>query len=316
MPGTGEALARDAVCFLDIPVNKTLTAYAKPTHPLVGRRIAEWELERPRDQLRALDAKTSEAVHYLFAYRGRRLGPDYLNGTLIPLLCRKAGIPDRDARGKITAHRARATIASLLYNAKEPLPLYELMEYLGHKQLSSTQHYARVDRTKLASSVAKAGYLEQNLATIEVLLDQEAVLSGAAAAGTPWKYYDLGHGYCTHTFWATCQHRMACARCPFYRPKHPTAELLVEGQANLVQMLECVTLTEEERRLVEEGVALHQSLIEKLQDVPTPAGPTPRELGGAQDRGGVGSAPPDAPLGLIPREQIRRRSSVRSPRGP
>ena len=275
VPSTGELLPREAVCLLDIPVNKTATAYTKPTHPLVGQRIAAWEEVRPAHQLRHLDAKTSEAVHYLFCYRGRSLGSTYLNTVLIPLLCRKAGIPDHDARGKITAHRARATIASLLYNAKEPLSLYELMEYLGHKQLSSTQHYAKVDPTKLASSVAKAGYLEQNLATIEVLLDQDAVLSGAAAQGTPWKFYDLGHGYCTHTFWATCPHRMACARCPFYAPKETMGALLVEGKANLVRMLEVIKLTEDERLLVQEGIDLHQALIERLQRCAHPRRPHP-----------------------------------------
>src|SRR5438270_12762606 len=100
----------------------------------------------------------------------------------------------------------------MLYNAKEPLDILQLRDYLGHKHLASTQSYLKVDPTKLASQVTKAGYLEQNLATIEVLLDQEAVRSGAAARGEPWKYYDLGHGYCLNDFWAECKHRMACAR--------------------------------------------------------------------------------------------------------
>lgn len=52
----------------------------------------------------------------------------------------------------------------------------------------------------------------------------------------------------------------------------------MEGKANLVHMLEFVQLTEEEKLLVTEGIELHQELIEKLADVPTPAGPTPREL--------------------------------------
>ena len=43
-------------------------------------------------------------------------------------------------------------------------------------------------------------------------------------------------------------------------------------------MLEFVKLTDEERLLVTEGIELHQALIERLADVPTPAGPTPREL--------------------------------------
>jgi len=278
VPETGDILRKDATCFLEIPVNKTSTAYTKPVHPLVGKRIAEWEQVRPKEQLREIDPKTGESVQFLFSYRGKRIWDGYINEVLIPLLCRKAGIPEQDSRGQITSHRARATIASQLYNAREPLSIFELKEYLGHKHLSSTQHYLLVDPTKLASKVAKAGYLEQNLATVEVLLDQAAVLSGAAARGEVWKYYDLGHGYCTNTFWAECKHRMACARCPFYRPKTGTMEQLVEGKANLVRMLEFVQLTEDEKLLVTEGIELHQALIEKLVDVPTPAGPTPREL--------------------------------------
>jgi hypothetical protein len=278
VPETGEILPKDATCFLDIPVNKTMTAYTKPVHPLVGKRINEWERLRPSQQPPMLDRKTSEAVAYVFAYRGKRISKTYVNHCLIPLLCCKAGVPVEDSRGKITSHRARATIASMLYNAKEPLSIFQLKEYLGHKKLSSTQSYLQVDPTKLASQVVKAGYLEQNLATVEVLLDQEAVLNGAASRGESWKYYDLGHGWCANPFWASCAHRMACAKCPFYRPKTGTMDQLVEGKANLVRMLEFVSLTEDEKLLVTEGIELHQELIEKLVDVPTPAGPTPREL--------------------------------------
>jgi hypothetical protein len=71
---------------------------------------------------------------------------------------------------------------------------------------------------------------------------------------------------------------MACAKCPFYRPKLGTRDQLVEGKANLIRMLEFVQLTEDEKLLVTEGIELHQELIEKLADMPTPAGPTPREL--------------------------------------
>ena len=278
IPETGDILPKDAICFLDIPVNKTSTAYTKAVHPLVGKRIEEWEKVRPHQQPQALDKKTSEMVQFLFSYRGICLPKTYVNRVLIPILCRKAGIPLEDSRGKITSHRARATIASMLYNAKEPLSILELKEYLGHKWLSSTQHYLEVDPTRLASKVAQSGYLEQNMATIEVLLDQEAVMNGAASRGETWKYYDLGHGYCTNPFWAQCAHRMACARCPFYRPKDSLKEQLVEGKANLVHMLEFVSLTEDEKGLVTEGIDLHQELIERLADVPTPAGPTPREL--------------------------------------
>src|SRR6266568_1817822 len=73
VPETGEILPRDATCFLDIPVNKTSTAYTKPVHPLVGKRIQEWEQIRPKEQLREIDAKTGELVEFLFSYRGKRI---------------------------------------------------------------------------------------------------------------------------------------------------------------------------------------------------------------------------------------------------
>jgi hypothetical protein len=125
------------------------------------------------------------------------------------------------------------------------------------------------------------------MATIEVLLDQEAVRSGAASHGEPWKYYDLGHGFCTNDFWAQCKHRIVCARCPFYRPKESTVEQLTEGKANLVRMLEFLTLTEDEQLLVTEGIELHQDLIERLAHVPTPAGATPQEMQGEYQRKNV-----------------------------
>ena len=42
-----------------------------------------------------------------------RLSSSYINNTVIPMLCRKAGVPAADLRGNITSHRARSTIASL-----------------------------------------------------------------------------------------------------------------------------------------------------------------------------------------------------------
>ena len=52
-----------------------------------------------------------------------------------------------------------------------------------------------------------------------MLIDRQAVETGAAAAGAPWQHYDLRHGYCSYTFFEQCPHRMACARCDFYLPK-------------------------------------------------------------------------------------------------
>ncbi|HEV7377771.1 MAG TPA: tyrosine-type recombinase/integrase [Pyrinomonadaceae bacterium] len=276
----GGELPTPVVCLLEVPVNKTSRAFTKPVDTAVGEAIAAWEKARlPQPQL--LDQKTGEIVAYLFAHRGRCFGKSYLNRSLIPLLCRKAGVPEADARGKITSHRARSTIASQLYNAKEPLSLFELQEWLGHASPDSTQYYAKITPTKLAKSYAQVGYFERNIRTVKVLLDQEVIRSGVGAA---WKYYDLGHGYCTYDFFDQCPHRMACAKCSFYVPKDSSRAQLLEARTNLQHMLQEIPLRDEERAAVEDGLVAVEKLFEKLADVPTPDGSTPRELRGVGRR--------------------------------
>ena len=116
----------------------------------------------------------------LLAYRGARLGEKYINRVLVPLLCRKAGVPREDVRGAITSHRARATIATQLYNAKDPMSLFELQAWLGHCHRSSTQHYARITPLTLTKAYTDAGYFARNVRTIEVLLDRDAITNGQA----------------------------------------------------------------------------------------------------------------------------------------
>lgn len=277
VPWTGEELPKDAVCFLGVPVNKTGTAFTKPVDRCVGEAIATWEHMRPV-QPPAFDTKTGEVVNYLFFYRGRRVNPDYINNTIIPVLCRRAGVPEQDARGQITSHRARSTIASQLFNAKEPLSLYELQEWLGHRSPESTQQYAKISPTKLAKAYVDAGYFGRNVRAIEVLIDQEVVRSGAAAAGEPWRFYDLGHGYCTYDFFDQCPHRMACAKCAFYRPKGSSQAQILEAKANLLRMKQDIPLSEEEQAAVDDGLIALEKLCEQLADIPTPSGPTPRDL--------------------------------------
>jgi hypothetical protein len=227
--------------------------------------------------IKLLDAKTGEAVDFLFLFRLTVVGKSYLNRILIPVLCSKAGVPTADVRGNITSHRARSTIASQLFNAKEPVTLFELQEWLGHETPTATQHYAKITPTKLAKSYSDAGYFTRNLRAIEVLVDQELVRKGRAA-NEPWKFYDLGHGYCTYDFFDQCPHRMACAKCSFYLPKDSTKAQLLEAKANLLRLRQDIPLAETELAAVEDGLIAYEQLLAKLADVPTPAGPTPRQL--------------------------------------
>lgn len=107
--------------------------------------------------------------------RCARFSHGYLNRRLIPALCQKAGVPPEDARGRITTHRARSTIATQLFNARRPLTLFELQAWLGHSTPHSTQHYARLSPTKLSRAYTDAQYFQRNLRTIDVLIDQDAV---------------------------------------------------------------------------------------------------------------------------------------------
>lgn len=272
VPGRpGDVLAKDAVCLLDIPTHKTGTAFTKPVDPILGRAVEAWQQVRPI-QPRMLDRKTAERVDFLFAYRARPVGKTYINLTVIPVLCRKAGL------GQITSHRARSTIATQLYNAEEPMTLFELQAWLGHRSPETTQHYAKITPTTLAKAYDDAGYFARNVRTVEVLVDRDAVISNAAASGEPWQHYDLGHGYCSYTFFEQCPHRMACARCDFYNPKGSSKAQLLEAKNNLQRMLASMPLTEEQQAAVDDGQGALDHLLGRLADVPTPAGPTPRQL--------------------------------------
>jgi hypothetical protein len=54
---------------------------------------------------------------------------------------------------------------------------------------------------------------------------------------------------------------------------------LLQAKDNLQQMLARIPLTEDERAAVEDGAVALDRLLARLVDIPTPAGPTPRQLG-------------------------------------
>jgi hypothetical protein len=209
---------------------------------------------------------------------GRRLkssnGRDSAFG-IIPAICAKAGVPCEDERGTITSHRARATIATLLYNAPEGLSIFELMQWLGHTSPKSTQSYARVKPTKLAAAYAKA---ERNNRLVEVLVNTKA-----DASGTVKVYYVLGdHGLCGNPDWASCLYRMACIKCPFFIPRDQ-AGLLIACQT-VKRFLERVELTDEELAAVQDDYDKLQAAVQRTQHLVAPT-EVRRRAKGAKSRG-------------------------------
>jgi hypothetical protein len=75
-------------------------------------------------------------------------------------------------------------------------------------------------------------------------------------------------------------HRMACARCDFYIPKPSSEAQLLEAKDGIQRMLVQIPLTEDERAAVEGDQTAVDRLLDELVDTPTPAGATPREIGG------------------------------------
>ncbi|MFJ3713818.1 MULTISPECIES: hypothetical protein [unclassified Streptomyces] len=148
------------------------------------------------------------------------------------------------------------------------MTLFELQAWLGHRSPQSTQYYAKITPNTLSKAYSEVGNFERNVRTIEVLVDRDAVTTGAAATGEPWQHYDLGHGYCTYTFFEQCQHRMACARCDLYTPKGSTRAQLLEAKSNLVKMPVSIPLAEDEQAAVTDGQSALDHLLERLADTP------------------------------------------------
>ena len=271
-----DAPGAEPVCLLDVPTHKTGTDFTKPVDPQVGHAIETWEAIRPH-QPRCADRKSAEHVDLLFMYRARAIPREFINHSIIPTLCRKAGVASSDVRGNITSHRARATIASQLFNSREPMSLFELQAWLGHGSPASTQHYVAITPTKLAKAYTDAGYFERNRRAIEVLIDQDT-LKQAVADGEPWRYYDLGHGLCTYEFFDQCAHRMACARCDFYRPRESSLAQLLDAKDNILRFLQQIPLTDEERAAVDGDLNAIDRLTQHLADRPTPSGQIPADL--------------------------------------
>lgn len=254
------------VATLRIPANKTSARFEKPVSHLAAEALLQWEAIRPATPP-LLDSKTGEMCHFLFVYRGRRLGRYYINHHLIPMLCAKAEVPLNDAKGKITSHRARATMSNSLVTGEHAMTLLELQTWLGHRTISSTMHYVKPSLTRLADTYANTDYFERNLRLIDVLVDQEAVRNGTT---DNWLHYDLGHGYCNNDFFVHCAHRMACARCTFYVPKDSTQAQLLEAKRHLRHMMQTIELTEVEVATVSGDLNALENLLQSLQSVATP----------------------------------------------
>lgn len=65
----------------------------------------------------------------------------------------------------------------------------------------------------------------------------------------------------------------------FLHPQRYDQAQLLEAKDNLQRMRATIPLTDDECAAVDDGHTAVTALLDRLADLPTPAGPTPRELG-------------------------------------
>jgi integrase len=265
-PATSEIVPAFDQDMLRVPVNKTRGEFVKPIEKPMARAIEAWERVRPPQQ-KLLDRTTGRYTDHLFCYRGQRIGNGFLNDVVIPILLKKAGLPPEDTRGAITSHRARATLATKLYNSSSGLTALEVMRWLGHTRLSSSQHYVELTPTQLMTAFHRSAKLSEAVRCVNVVVDR------MPAANDPVFRYDLGHGWCTNDAYAACMHRMACARCSFYQPAEAFADALAKQADRYVRMLQELTLTDDERAATTGDAQAVRNLLVRLANEPIPGAP-------------------------------------------
>lgn len=205
--------------YLLVPTNKYRGNFWTPIPQYTAEALLAWKVVRPKNQLPLTDRKTGKPTEYLFQYRGRKLGEDFLNHSLIPLLCKAAGLVDeqgnpyRDAVGPITSHRARSSTA--YYLKTMGMTPYDIGKLLGHTNPNRTlPWYLKENLHQLGRMHRKANPLDR---TVQALLD-----TNAAAKGEPCVFYYLADDQegrprlCGNPNFRTCYHQLQCAECGAY----------------------------------------------------------------------------------------------------
>ncbi|RZJ95522.1 MAG: hypothetical protein EOO60_00035 [Hymenobacter sp.] len=256
----GNSSSPPAICLLTVPVGKSGSGSIKPVPGAVGEVIKIWEKSRPAVR-KHWDYKTADAVNFLFVWKGKQVGLDCLNNTIIPILCRKAGISKDDTLGKFTSHRARHTLAFLLSNAPTPMSDADLQAWLGQLSPDSLRWYLAINIRKLEEAYAAANRVSVDTRQLEQLKKPIANGGKLPAEGKSKPSVDLGHGFCNYPFFDECSQRRPCTNCSFYKPKVSIYSELQEARSQLQRMLHPLPLSQEVRQAIEDAIAANETLV-------------------------------------------------------
>lgn len=271
--GPGETEGKKLrLCYLHIPAGKNRGPFWIWIPDYVADAIQAWKRERPQHQQKLLDPKEREKVDYLFCYQDLRVGAGFINESLIPTLCARAGVDRADATGRITGHRGRSTRLTLL--RRRGVSLDDLAEYAGHLNTRTIRRYARQHPLQLHRIIRDADDVSR---IIEGVVDVQAV-----AQGIPALRWFIGYDadgapmFCGNQLYITCPHRLECERCGMFIGGEK-ARLLQEGEQTL-PITSRVPMTPIEKCLVEGDEAGVAACRAALQDIPAPENPDIRLL--------------------------------------
>jgi hypothetical protein len=261
----GQTLTR--VFYLHIPAGKNRGAFWIWIPDYVAAAIEAWKQQRPRQQSKLLDRKDREAVEYLFCHHDQGVGKDFLNKALIPILCRRAGLDVKDAKGRITGHRGRSTRLTLL--RRNGVSLEDLADYAGHADTRSIRRYANQNVFQLHRIIKAADDVSR---VLEGVIDVQAATQGLAALRWFIGYDADGEPmYCGNQLYMTCPHRLDCERCGMFIGGEK-ARLLQEG-AHTLPITAQVPMTPIEHCVVNGDQKGAEACRAALRHVPAPQVP-------------------------------------------
>ena len=258
------------LCYLRVPTNKMRGEFYVPIPSYVADAIEVWESVRPPNQQALADRKTHKPTNYLFQYRNELMGERFLNNSVIPLLCKIAGVSQTDVVGRITSHRARATTATWM--RKMGMAPSDIGRLLGHTDpLRSLPWYLREDKHHLGRVYRKANPLERYVAAI---LD-----TNAQAKQHPCIFYYLSDGpegrprMCGNPHFSRCMHQMRCIECEAFID-HELAEA-IEKRDGAVLISVPVPLPPQMVAALNTQDEAGSDVTTKLEALPPPLLPSP-----------------------------------------
>lgn len=253
--------------YLHIPSGKYRGPFWIWIPDYVADAIAIWQAERPTNQHKLLDRKDREYVEYLFCTRNTKVGDRFINLSLIPILCAKAGMDVTDAKGRITGHRGRSTRLTLLRS--KGVGLDDLAEYAGHADSRTIRRYARQNPLQLHRIIQDADEISRIL---EGVIDVQA-----AAKGLPALRWFIGYNadgepqYCANQVYHTCPHRLDCVHCGMFIGGEK-ARLLHDGE-DVLPITSKVPMTPVEKCVVKGDQTGAAACRSALQELPAPETP-------------------------------------------